>query len=114
MRTRSCHAFERIFGISGIGAIGRPTMTDVDRLFEQFIDEHLTGSDPDPWSFIDRLEGPQREELADLIDAYYVGAPRRQWSAEGFRDSSAERTFRLLQESLEGEAGLWPVVLPRL
>jgi len=89
-------------------------MADVDRLFTEFIEAHLAGSDPDPWQYVGRLEGDERTELEELIDAYYVGAPPRQWNAEAFRGSAAERITDAIDRSFRGQAGWWPALLPRL
>ena len=54
-------------------------MPELDQLFTEFVERHLAGEDPDPWSYIDQLSDDEREELAELIDAYFVGAPPRTW-----------------------------------
>jgi hypothetical protein len=89
-------------------------MAELDRLFTEFVERHLAGEDPEPWSYIDQLSGAEREELEELIDAYFVGAPPRSWNAEAYRGSSAERIADALDRSFRGQAGLWPAVLPRL
>lgn len=89
-------------------------MADLERLFTEFVEAHLAGRDPDPWEYIDRLEGADREELEELIDAYYVDAPPRPWDPEAFRGSAAERLTEELDRSFRGGAGLWPAILPRL
>ena len=89
-------------------------MAELDRLFTEFVERHLAGEEPDPWSYIDQLSGDEREELEELIDAYFVGAPPRSWDAAAYRGSSAERIADALDRSFRGQAGLWPAVLPRL
>jgi hypothetical protein len=89
-------------------------MAELDRLFTEFVERHLAGEDPEPWSYIDQLSGAEREELEELIDAYFVGAPPRSWNANAYRGSSAERIADALDRSFRGQAGLWPAVLPRL
>lgn len=89
-------------------------MAELDRLFTEFVERHLAGEDPQPWSYIDQLSGAEREELEELIDAYFVGAPPRSWNADAYRGSSAERIADALDRSFRGQAGLWPAVLPRL
>jgi hypothetical protein len=89
-------------------------MADVQRLFAEFIEAHLGGRDPEPWEYISRLEGSEREQLEELIDAYYMDAPPRPWDAEAFRGSEAERLVDAIDRSFRGRAGLWPAVLPRL
>jgi hypothetical protein len=89
-------------------------MSDVDRLLNEYIEEHRAGGGGDPVAFLDQLEGVDREELATLIDGYLQRAPAREWDQEAFRDSGAERLTESLNRSLTGRAGIWPVVLPRL
>ncbi|MEK6327797.1 MAG: hypothetical protein AABM66_09810 [Actinomycetota bacterium] len=89
-------------------------MAELERLFTEFVERHLTGEDLDPWSYIDQLSGGERKELEELIDAYFVGAPPRSWNAAAYTGSSAERIADALDRSFRGQAGLWPAVLPRL
>ncbi len=89
-------------------------MPELDQLFTEFVERHLAGEEPDPWSYVDQLSGDEREELEELIDAYFVGAPPRSWDAAAYRGSSAERIADALDRSFRGQAGLWPAVLPRL
>src|SRR4051812_47726848 len=89
-------------------------MTNVDRLLEQYIQEHRSGGDADPLAYLDRLEGTDRAELAALIDAYLERAPGREWDPEAFKGSPAEQLVKSLSESLEGVSGSWPVLLPEL
>lgn len=89
-------------------------MSDVDRLLAQYIEEHRAGGEADPLAYLDRLEGVDREELATLLDAYLQRTPAREWDAEAFRGSVSERLAQSLHRSLAGQAGLWPVLLPRL
>jgi hypothetical protein len=89
-------------------------MPDLEHLFTEFVERHLSGEDPDPWSYIDQLSGEEREKLEELIDAYFVGAPPRAWDPAAYKGSSAERIAEALDRSFRGQAGLWPAVLPRL
>ena len=90
-------------------------MSDVDRLFGEYIAEHRAGGRADPLAYLSRTKtGAQRDELEALIDGYLARAPRRQWDSEAFTGSSAERVAHGLERAIGGEAGLWPVELPRL
>jgi hypothetical protein len=89
-------------------------VADLARVFAEFVEAHLGGKRPDPWEYIGRLEGSEREELEELIDAYYVDAPPRRWDPEAFKDSESERLVDAIDRSFRGRAGLWPAVLPRL
>src|SRR5437660_12715155 len=89
-------------------------MSDVDRLLHEYIEEHRSGGKADPLDYVQRLEGVERAELEALIDGYLTRAPRRRWNADAFHGSAAERMAESLEKSLDGAAGLWPVVLPSL
>jgi hypothetical protein len=89
-------------------------MSDVDQIFSEYIERQLAGERPDALAYLDRLQGPEREELGDLIDAYLLAAPRDPFDGEAFKGSAAERAVESIQRSLRGESGLWPAILPRL
>jgi hypothetical protein len=89
-------------------------MADVDRLLAEFIRAHLAGTDPDPREYMQRVDEPDRTELADLIDSYYVGAPPRPWDPDAFSGSGAEEMTEMIDRALRGQSGFWPLLLPRL
>lgn len=89
-------------------------MSDVDRLLSEYIEEHRAGGEADPVRYLEQLEGTDREELATLLDAYLQRTPAKEWDAEAYRGSAAERLTESLHKALTGQAGLWPVMLPRL
>jgi hypothetical protein len=89
-------------------------MTDVEQLLTEYIAQHQSQGDADPSSFLARVSPGDRMELATLIDGYLARAPRRAFDADAFRGSSAERTTDELERTLTGQAGTWPVLLPRL
>jgi hypothetical protein len=90
-------------------------MTGVARQLAEYVAEHQAGGEADPLVFLDRL-GSEEERvlLASEIDRYLVAAPRREFDAERFTDSTAAQTVDALERALAGQAGLWPAVLPRL
>ena len=88
-------------------------MTEVDRLFESYINEHRAGGEAQPWAYLEQVEGADREELAALLDAYLARAPGAEWDEQAFADSPAPRLAEQMSRALSGEAGLWPVMLPR-
>ena len=94
--------------------MGSTEMAEVEKLFEEFVAEHRAAGRADPLEFLRKVDGTERRELAVLIDAYLVRSPGRQWNAEEFAGSPAERWAQQMTQSLVGEAGLWPEVLPRL
>ena len=90
-------------------------MTNVESLFREFIAADRAGGQvPDPTAFLTRVTGVDRGELAVLIDGYLERAPRRSFDAEVFAASPARRVAADLLTSLAGDAGTWPVLLPRL
>jgi hypothetical protein len=86
----------------------------VDQLFQQFKAAFGSGEDADPVALLSEVEGDERAELSALIDAYLTRAPRREWDAEAYRQSSAPEVVDALARDLRGQAGLWPSMLPRL
>ena len=89
-------------------------MSDVDRLFDEYVEEHRAGGEADPRSFLARASPDDRPELAALIDGYLMRMPRREVELEKFRGTPAERTVDELERVLAGQGGLWPALLPRL
>src|SRR5688500_8609042 len=114
MSTRSSRGLGSASRSSAKRIIRSEAMADPDRLFDEFIEADLSGSNPDPWEYVGRLEGVEREELEELIDAYYVDAPLREWDAGAFRGSATERMADAIDRSFRGQAGWWPALLPRL
>jgi hypothetical protein len=89
-------------------------MTTVPRLFAEYIEEHRRIGDADPLPYLDRVAPAEREELAALIDAYLVRAPRREFDEASYRGSPSEEAVDELQRAIAGSSGLWPILLPRL
>jgi hypothetical protein len=89
-------------------------MSQVERLLEQYVEEHRGSGDADPRAYLSRLEGPERAQLEALIDEYLRRAPRREWDAAAFAASPASEVADALARSFEGASGLWPSLLPRL
>jgi hypothetical protein len=89
-------------------------MTDLDKLLGDYIEAYLGGKRPDPATFLEGLEGDEREQLSGLIEAFLLDAPNEEWDAEGYRESIAKQVVESLDQSLHGQSGLWPAVLPRL
>ena len=89
-------------------------MSDLDRLFGEYVAEHRAGGEADPRDYLSRVPAAERAELAALIDAYLSRAPRQAFDPAAFRASSAERTVDELERAISGQAGLWPALLPRL
>jgi hypothetical protein len=78
--------------------------SEVDRMFNEFVEQHESGSSPEPLEYLRQLEGTDRAELAALIAGYLERAPRRQWNAEAFRGSAAEHA---VEEAMAEPVGAW-------
>lgn len=89
-------------------------MTDLDKLLGDYIEAYLGGKRPDPATFLDQLEGDERTQLSDLIEAFLLDAPNEDWDESRYKESIAKQVVESLDRSLHGQAGLWPAVLPRL
>lgn len=89
-------------------------MTDLDRLFGEYVADHQAGGEADPRDYLSRVAAAERAELAALIDAYLARAPREAFDPAAFRGSRAERIVDELERAIAGQAGLWPALLPRL
>ena len=89
-------------------------MSDVERLFAEYVAEHRSGGEAYPPAYLTRAAKDERIELAALIDAYLARVPRRPFNQAEFAGSSAERTVDELERVLAGQAGLWPALLPSL
>ena len=87
---------------------------DVKKLLSEYIAEHRAGGEADPLAYLERAGDADRAELAALIDGYLARSPGREWDAEAYKGSAAERVAESVGRSLLGAAGMWPAVLPRL
>jgi hypothetical protein len=90
-------------------------MSDPQQLLAQFIaadrDSH---GEADPEPYLAQATGPDRHELEALIDAYLAQAPRRPFHEAAFAASPARDTASAIWQSMTGQAGRWPTVLPVL
>ncbi|MFN8161680.1 MAG: hypothetical protein U0R52_11630 [Solirubrobacterales bacterium] len=89
-------------------------MADVDKLFAEYVAEHRAGGEASPRTYLRRLEGTDRDELAALIDGYLVRSPGRDWDPAGFEGSTEQQLAAGIERAFGGRSGMWPVLLPRL
>ncbi len=89
-------------------------MADLEKLFTDYVAEHRSGGEADPRLYLEKVEGPDRDELATLIDAYLVRSPGRRWDPDAYEGSRAQALAAGVERSIGGEAGAWPLLLPRL
>jgi hypothetical protein len=87
-------------------------MSDVDRLFAEFVAEDRAGV-ADPAPYLARA-GSSRAELEALLDGYLARAPRRAFDRAAFEASPARAVVDALDRSVVGVSGSWPALLPRL
>ncbi len=89
-------------------------MADVENLFRSYVARHRAGESPSERELLSQVEGVDRDELAAMIDAYLARAPRRAWDRSEFEASGAAPFVESVARSLQGSAGFWPTLLPRL
>jgi hypothetical protein len=90
-------------------------MTDLDKLLRQYIERFESGGDVDPSDLIAEAEMGEQAELRALIAGYLEhAAPGREWDAEAFEGSVAERAVARTAEEWSAAAGELPVELVRL
>jgi hypothetical protein len=89
-------------------------MADVDKLFSDYVAEHRAGGEANPRTYLEQVEGVDRDELATLIDGYLVHSSGQSWDAAAFEGSASQQWVAGMERSMGGKAGLWPVLLPRL
>src|SRR3954447_26250575 len=114
MCTRSRLASRSASGSCSRVILRTEPMSQVERLLEQYVEEHRGGGDADPRVYLTKLEGTERAQLEALIDEYLRRAPRGQWDESAYADSPAPAVVGSLAQSLGGSSGLWPSLLPRL
>lgn len=67
-------------------------MSEVDRLFDQYIALYRSGDSADPTAFVEQLEGVNRRELEALIDGFLrssLAEPGRRRPTRGLRPSAS-------------------------
>jgi len=84
-------------------------MTDVDRLLRQYIEQFESGGSPNPTEFLDHAQDRDRARLSALIEGYLeTEAPAREWDADAFEGSMAERAVAGVAESWSTASGQLP------
>jgi hypothetical protein len=89
-------------------------VTDLDKLLAEFRAEFEAGSQPDPGKFLARADASERSTLADRLDAYLDTAPLKEWDPGAYARSPTKVAVDRFFETVEGEAGTWPELLPTL
>ncbi len=89
-------------------------MADLERLLREYREQYRSGEGADPRPWLERVEGPEREELRGRIEEFLEEAPRRSWDAAAFEGSLSAKALSGLDQSLQGASGAWPMLLPQL
>jgi hypothetical protein len=76
--------------------------------------EHRGGGVGDPTPYLEQLSGVDRTELSALIDRYLARFQGEPFDPDAYAGSASERLVESVYESLAGESGSWPVLLPQL
>ncbi len=94
-------------------------MSDVDRLFSEYVAEHRGGGEADPAAYLERVKGVDRAELMALIDSYLVRSHGKPWDPAVFAGSPAAKVTEAIADRWDewelapGPAG-WSELLPAL
>jgi hypothetical protein len=89
-------------------------MVSIDRALSEFIDDWNAGRRPQVDEYLDRVPGADRDELAQQLTTWLEIAPTPRYDEAARDAAAAEPAARAAVDAMRSEAGLWPVVLPRL
>lgn len=89
-------------------------MGEIERLLSEFIDAWNAGRRPRVEEYLDRATADEQAELAAQIEAFLDIAPTPDYSPETLEELMREPAVMATVEALQGRAGLWPSLLPRL
>ena len=89
-------------------------MTDSAMLLSQFIDAWNRGERPDADDYVSRARDDEKPALADQLNLFLQYAPTPEYGEAARAEIRAEPAAQRIASALEGEAGLWPVLLPTL
>jgi hypothetical protein len=90
-------------------------MSDVDRLLRDYIERFESGGSVDPSDLLEGLETGDRRKLSVLIEGYLEHAARpKDWDAEAFEGSLADRAVQRVAAAWSAEAEQLPAELVRL
>ena len=89
-------------------------MSNPATLLSQFIDAWTRGERPDVDAYLNQASADARDDLADQIGLFLQYAPTPAYSDEARTAIRSDPAMQQVTGAIEGEAGLWPVLLPRL
>jgi hypothetical protein len=89
-------------------------MTSVEHALSEFVDAWNAGRRPRVADYLERVAESDRGRLAEELEDWVVVAPTPRYDAATLDAIRAEDAFQAALAGVEGEAGLWPDLLPRL
>ena len=95
--------------------MGEPdVMQTPSQLMSEFVRAHRAGEDPDPRSYLARVDGVDRAELDALIDDYLARQPRRRWDPGAFAASGLEAQVQRIAAETQVTGETWVTLLAAL
>src|ERR1700704_4548127 len=89
-------------------------MSTIDRVLSEFVDDWNAGRRPQVDAYLERVPEADRAELAGQLATWLEIAPTPAYDAPARAAIAAEPAVREAIGAMGSEAGLWPVLLPRL
>lgn len=89
-------------------------MTDVHTLLSNFVAGWKAGRRPDVEAFLASVPTDEREELADAIEAFLIGAPTPRYDEQTLAELESSQQVREAERAIAGRSGTWPMLLPAL
>ena len=89
-------------------------MSDVDRVFSEFVDDWNAGRRPQVDDWLARVAAGEREELGSLLMEWLAVAPTPEYDEAVLAQLRADPAVAAVVAGAAGEAGAWPALLPRL
>jgi transcriptional regulator with XRE-family HTH domain len=89
-------------------------MSDVERVFSDFVDEWSGGRRPQVEDWLERVGPGEREQLAELLTDWLAVAPTPDYDEAMLAQLRADPAVAAVVAGAAGAAGAWPALLPRL
>jgi transcriptional regulator with XRE-family HTH domain len=89
-------------------------MISVEHALSEFIDAWNAGRRPRVSEYLERVAEADRRTLAGELEDWLAVAPTPRYDRAARAAIRAERAFDQALSAVEGQAGLWPELLPRL
>jgi transcriptional regulator with XRE-family HTH domain len=89
-------------------------MNEVDRVLSEFIDDWNAGRRPRAEDWLERVDESSRDELADALMEWLAIAPTPDYDEAMVAQLRADPAVAAVVAGVAGDAGAWPLLLPRL